>query len=296
MGFPTRANPYTAHARPANANGASTDPRERLQAVPELEAFALREHGPAGTARLALDRRGQFEMARHRPAPNQPLFSTYFRDFGATTVAFGQVTMRRINDAVRRVLRSSSWPGCSVIPISVATRAWRRGADAGDPRRPAPGSAIDGPAQRPERGASAEPEHANIAVVGPLASHQLAPDVRRPVTTSPGHGGGGDGIRIADPTRRQPLRPGDDVHRDLQLGIASCMTRGRIRGRRRCGQGRGRRRPVVRGLGEPAGTAARRTPARHRAAGPAASARPAIASHRQAVCVVLMNGRPLTLG
>ena len=61
------------------------------------------------------------------------MVSTNFRDFGKQLVASGQVSMRRIDDAVRRILRVKFRAGLFEHPY-VDVAAARQAAAAAEPR------------------------------------------------------------------------------------------------------------------------------------------------------------------
>ena len=112
--------------------------------------------GRAGTAtpRTAGTRRAR----RCGPAPTRRWCRTNFRDFGARLVASGQVRMRRIDDAVRRILRVKFRAGLFENPyVDVAAAPGKQLLPREPRRRPPGGRPLDGPARERGRRAAARP-------------------------------------------------------------------------------------------------------------------------------------------
>ena len=164
--------------------------------------------------------------------------STLIRDFGEQLLDDGAISMRRINDAVRRILRVKFRAGLFEHPyVDVA------GAEASSMLRPdAVGAArkaarpLDGAAQERRR-AAARPVAKTTAVIGPLGDDQH--DMLGPWW---GAGDDDDAVIVFDGHRRR--RPGRDVHAGLQASNTEPRPRpgdectpGRVRrgGRRRSG-------------------------------------------------------------
>ncbi len=180
-GVPNTANPYLLTTILRNEWGYGGATLSDYQAVQELEAFGY-ANGPAEAARLALTAGVNIEMAvAIGQQPNQPLFSTY-ETYGPQLLHSGKITVTQLNDAVRHVLTLKYLAGMFSHP------------DQGSDARVASEELTTAnlKAARTMAGESMvllndqnkalplSPSTSKIAVVGPLAndpSDQLGPDV-----------------------------------------------------------------------------------------------------------------------
>ena len=257
------------------------------RAVPKLRACPPRgpASGPCGhgvaadgaaAARAALDAGTDMEMA-----------STEYADFGPRLVAAGAVPIRRIDDAVRRVLRVKLRAGLFERPYADLARApgaTMRPADVRAARWAAARSMVllkDSGGALPLR-----PGLRSVAVVGPLAD-----DRDDPLGPWAGIGRDADvvtvreGIRRALPHAIVRYAPGCDVACASPAGFGAAVAAAR----------RAQATVVVVGesramSGEAASRADIGLPGRQQALVDA------IARSGRPFVVVLMNGRPLTIG
>ncbi len=185
--------------------------------------------GPAAAA-LALNSGVDSEMT-----------STLIRDFGAQLLAEHRISMRRIDDAVRRILRIKFRAGLFENPYAPFAPAPGRGADAAARRRrggPRGGRPLDGAAQERGRVLPLDPAK-KTAVIGPLANNQH--DMLGPWW---GAGRDEDAVTVFDGI--------DDAEprRDLRARAASSRTPSR--------------RPTTRRAARPTPASPRRSPPRRR--------------------------------
>ena len=100
--------------------------------------------------------------------------STLIRDFGAQLLAEGRISMKRIDDAVRRILRVKFRAGLFENPYAPFEPGAGRGADAAARRgggRAQRREPLDGAAQERGRILPLDPAK-KTAVIGPLAKNQ----------------------------------------------------------------------------------------------------------------------------
>ena len=297
-GVPNTANPYLLTTILRNEWGYGGATLSDYQAVQELEAFGY-ANGPADAARLALTAGVNIEMAvAIGQQPGQPLFSTY-ETYGPQLLHSGKITMRQLNDAVRHVLTLKYLAGMFSHP------------DQGSDARVASEELTPGnlKAARTMAGESMvllsdqnkalplSPSTSNIAVVGPLAndpSDQLGPDVPIGYDITKGQVVSVvDGIKNADPSANVTTAPGcttftvaDPCSSDASTGgFGAAVAAAKAAD------------VTVVVVGEPAGDSGEAS-SRSDIGLPGQQLQlvQQIAATGKPFVVVLMNGRPLTLG
>jgi beta-glucosidase len=171
-GVPGCANPYTETGVLKHRWGFDGFIESDYTAVAELRACppVNPNTGPCGHG-VAADGPDAARQALNA-GTDQEMVSTNYRDFGAQLVASGQVSMSRINDAVRRILRVKFRAGLFEHPYA------NMNATANTPPSPAHRAAAHWAADRSmvllKNDGAVLPfkPHRNTAVIGPLGNDQ----------------------------------------------------------------------------------------------------------------------------
>ncbi|MBV9415032.1 MAG: beta-glucosidase BglX, partial [Solirubrobacterales bacterium] len=188
-GVPNTANPYLLRTILRDEWGFNGATISDYQAVQELEVFGY-ANGPAEAARLALTAGINIEMAvAIGQQPNQPLFSTY-EAYGPQLLAQGKITMAQLNEAVRHVLTLKYLAGMFSDPYQgsdarVASEELTP-ANIAVARKTADESMVL--LNNNNHALPLSPSVGKVAVVGPLADDaldQLGPDVPIGYSTKP---------------------------------------------------------------------------------------------------------------
>jgi beta-glucosidase len=298
-GVPNTANPYmlTTILRDEWGFGGAT--LSDYQAVQELEAFGYAANG-AQAAQLALTAGENIEMAVSMTSTN-PVYDTY-ETYGPQLLKEGKITMQQLNDAVRHVLTLKYLAGMFSNPY--------QGSDArvaSEELTPAHVAVAEKTAEESmvllndaNHALPLNPTTSSIAVVGPLAddaADQLGPDVPIGYDLNPSDLKTTDqivtvldGIKKADPgatvnyadgcanfTVSDPCNETTDFGQAVTAAQNSAVT------------------VVV--VGEPAGDSGEASSRSDIGLpGQQLALVQAIAATGKPYVVVLMNGRPLTLG
>ncbi len=292
-GVPNTANPYLLKTILRNEWGFKGTTISDYQAVQELEEFGFASNG-ADAARLALTAGLDIEMAV-QVGPSS-VFSTYENN-GPQLLADHQVTMTQLNTAVRHVLTLKYLAGMFSNPITAPSRVGNSELTQGN-LDAAKKSAEESMVLLENRN-NALPLNANttssIAVVGPLADDpldQLGPDVPIGYDTNPSDFSSVDkivpvvdGIKAAAPNATVKYEQGCDTTCTDTSGFGAAVDAAKNAD------------VTVVVVGEPAadsGEASSRT-SLDLPGDQLALVQDIAATHKPYV-VVLMNGRPLTIG
>ena len=139
------------------------------------------------------------------------MVSTNIRDFGKQLLAQHRISMARLNDAVRRILRVKFRAGLFDHPYVDQAKATDP-AQLPDGPRPRGGAhrrrEVDGAAQERRRDAPARPDKKSVAVIGPLGNDQHD-------MLGPWWGQGRDADAVSAVHRHQGPGPEHDVHPGL---------------------------------------------------------------------------------
>jgi beta-glucosidase len=291
-GVPNTANPYLLKTILRNEWGFGGATLSDYQAVQELEDFGF-ANGGAEAARLALTAGINIEMAVQLGSTSK--YATY-ANYGPQLLASGKITTAQLNDAVRHVLTLKYLAGMFSNPLTDPTRvnaaeltpanlaAARTSADKSMVLLKDDGKALPLSTNKP-----------SIAVVGPLADNpldQLGPDVPIGYDTSQAGLSSGDkivtvrqGIHNAVPSAQINYAQGCDTTCTDTSGFGAAVSAANSSA------------VTVVVVGEPAsdsGEASSRTMLD--LPGQQLALVQAIANTHKPFVVVLMNGRPLTIG
>jgi beta-glucosidase len=291
-GVPNTANPYLLKTILRNEWGFGGATLSDYQAVQELEDFGF-ANGGAEAARLALTAGINIEMAVQLGSASK--FATY-ANYGPQLLKSGKITMAQLNDAVRHVLTLKYLAGMFSNPLTDPTRV--NSAELTPSNLAAARISADKSMVLLKNDGKALPlstSSSSIAVVGPLADNpldQLGPDVPIGYDASPAGLSSGDkivtvrqGIHNAVPSANINYAQGCDTTCTDTSGFGAAVSAATSSA------------VTVVVVGEPAsdsGEASSRTMLD--LPGQQLALVQAIANTHKPFVVVLMNGRPLTIG